>query len=266
MELHKIFKHTIKILWKKSNNCLNLPVKRWSGTCKHVPFENRSFYILKAHKGNKIFIAYWMSSLWVKAAPLTNSAGLGFFRWCFHLLLQLKIKVTINNPIYPVLKWFCERCAETGTNNIQAEMFLETLKCMILGLTGVQAQQAAASLPAECQCRTEQSQIVVSALLQRGCMCYMGLVTGVDTKAKCTHILSANFFMPCKPHGDRDMIKTPWDFYLSHNDKWQTHPLLWLLCYYHFLTIVSASYQAQPWWKMETSNQKLALPSSAQAH
>lgn len=106
-----------------------------------------------------IFIAYWMSSLWVKAAPSTNSAGLGFFRWYFSLLLQLKIKVRINNPIHPVLKWFCEWCTETGTNNIQAEMFFETLKCMILEMTGVQAKQAAASPPAVGQCCcTEQSQ------------------------------------------------------------------------------------------------------------
>lgn len=51
-----------------------------------------------------IFIAYWMSWLWVKAAPLTNSAGLGFFRWYFSLVLQLKLKVSMKNLIYPVLK------------------------------------------------------------------------------------------------------------------------------------------------------------------
>lgn len=74
---------------------------------------------------------------------MQHRAGLGFFRWCFCLLLQLKIKVTIRNPIYPVLKWFCEWCTETDANNIQAEMYFETLKCMILETTGVQAQQAA---------------------------------------------------------------------------------------------------------------------------
>lgn len=100
----------------------------------------------KEIKEMNIFIAYWISSLWVKAAPSTYSAGLGFFRWYFSLLLQLKVKVAINNPIYPVLKWFCEWCIETGTNNIQAEMFSKILKCTILEMTGVQTQQAAGSL------------------------------------------------------------------------------------------------------------------------
>lgn len=141
-------------------------------------------------KETNIFIAYWMNSLWVKAALSTNSARLGFFRWCFCSRLQLKIKVTINNPIYPVLKWFCEWCTETGTNNIQAEMFFETLKCTILEMTGVQAQQAAASIPAASLC-----------------------VTGVDTKGKCTHMFYLRFFScHVNPMGTEIWFRPSWDF------------------------------------------------------
>lgn len=139
-----------------------------------------------------------MSSLLSKScSSVQHSAGLGFFWWCFCLPVQLKIKVTINNPIYPVLKWFGEWCPETGTNNIQAEMHFEILKCMILEMSRVQAQQAAASLPAECQCCcTEQSQTVMSALLQRGLACarWDWLGTGVATKEKCTHMFYLGIF------------------------------------------------------------------------